>query len=323
MKIYTIRDLLKDYFVSVTTDSTHLRAAKTQALSLFQLHLAQTYKLSPTTLATNLTPDHALSFLTYLQESRSIETEHLYSRIALNFYQYLSQQAPTSISEQDFADLTDQIGRLRRRKLHKPPKLSLATIQRIIATAQTTQPPQKQSAFDRHYLQVLRDKALILVMAETGLRVSEVCNLHRYQFANNHLTLALGFSLPLTSSATMSLDTYLSERASLDNDQSLTTRQQLPLFARHDKRASKRILAISRWTIANIIDDWFQITLSPTEKQAIIKKGLKISPHTFRHYFVVSALTQTEDIAETMRLSRHKDPATTRQYLSLISSNSE
>jgi len=108
---------------------------------------------------------------------------------------------------------------------------------------------------------------------------------------------------------------YLSARHKMDSNQRLLPSEHLPLYARHDKRAGKHVLPISRWTGANIIDYWVSQTLPPDKQVELTKPEQTITPHTFRHYFVLMTLTETGDITTTRSLARHKDPATTRRYI--------
>jgi integrase len=97
--------------------------------------------------------------------------------------------------------------------------------------------------------------------------------------------------------------------------QRLLAPSQLALFARHDKKAGNNILPISRWTAANIIHQWTMSSLPPDIRADLTAQGITISPQTFRHYFVITVLQRTGDIAETQYLARHADTATTRRYL--------
>jgi integrase len=163
----------------------------------------------------------------------------------------------------------------------------------------------------------LRDKAFILTLGYTGLRVSEICELRRHQFDSDKSQIVantnLGLSLP--TSAVSALIAYLSARRKLDSQQP-SALGDLPLFARHDKRAGSRILSVSRWTGANIVDMWVRLGLDRTTRVALEKAHMNITPHTFRHYFVFNALASTDkDISSAQRLARHGDRSTTRRYL--------
>ncbi len=310
----SITDAVKSYLhQSQSTDSPQLHSAKTQALALFLTFLTDHQQLSPNRPLAELTTNHATTFLHYLQETRSVETEHLYSRSLLSFYNTLGKQ-PHSLQPTTLDYLQQYFTQHRRRKIHTLPNPPLAAIKSILQAVTVAPPPIRQNQPDRHYLQYLRDKALLTLLADTGLRVSEVCNARKSHFHHDTLTLASALSLPLAPTPRQLLTQYLHERATLDDIQPQHIQQDPPLFARHDKRAGKRVLPISRWTVANIIDDWASYALAPDILASLRKHNQPITPNTFRHYFVTTTLQQTDDIQATMQLARHKDKATTRRY---------
>jgi integrase len=117
---------------------------------------------------------------------------------------------------------------------------------------------------------------------------------------------------------TTAISTYLSRRSNLDQQNPTDT----PLFARHDKRASKRVLPISRWTGANIVENWVNYALDASIRAQLDSEKITITPHSFRHYFILDALAQTDhDIAATQTLARHGDRSTTRRYLHRITAS--
>jgi integrase len=122
---------------------------------------------------------------------------------------------------------------------------------------------------------------------------------------------------------TRAIQHYLTARTPLDDNQPLLTNQHLPLFARHDKKASKRILSISRWTAANIITYWVHQALPPDIRTKLHQQQVTISPQTFRHYFVITTLQRTGNLNEAQLLARHTDTATTRRYLQYTDHNSD
>ena len=180
--------------------------------------------------------------------------------------------------------------------------------------------PQGEDINERDQLRILRDKAFILTLADTGLKVSEICDLRR-----KHVNLAqqlLHFdSIPLSISprTAQAIQSYLAARQKLDAQQRLQPDHgELALFARHDKRASSKILPISRWTASNIVDEWVRLALPEQMRAELEERGQVISPQTFRHYFVVTMLEQTGDLSTTQTLARHSDPSTTRRYMQYL-----
>lgn len=255
----------------------------------------------------------ALTFLSHLQTLFSVETEHLYSRALLDFFTYADGQGWTSL---DIAELTQELTNHRRSKEHTPPSAPLDAIDTILAYVERTPLPPTDSTPDRQRLQILRDKAFIPTLADTGLRTSEICNLRIESLNLEKHTITppdSSVTLPMRKSTSTSINHYLSTRQSLLPTPS--QHQTLPVFSRHDKRASDNILPISRWTAANIINNWTKLALSSEKLAKLEEEDVSISPLTFRHYFVISTLKSTKSLTKARELARHQDKSTTRRYL--------
>lgn len=290
--------------------------AYTQALQLFVEHLRTVSKVKVAIAAVDdVIMGWSESFLEYLQEHRSVETEHLYSRVLLHYWKFLevTYGVPT---KSDALALYLEVN--RRPKSHEIPKIPAPQIAAIVAAATDFQPLRPDDTVtEREYLGNLRDKAFLLTLAHTGLRLSEICDLRKDQFdpSNQQLILSDNFYLSLPPAVARAISTYLSQRSRFDQQNPA----DLPLFARHDKRASQRVLPISRWTGANIVEHWVNYALDVSIRQKLNSENITITPHSFRHYFVLGILTQTEhDIAATQTLARHGDRSTTRRYLHQI-----
>jgi integrase len=99
---------------------------------------------------------------------------------------------------------------------------------------------------------------------------------------------------------------YLSLRESLD----LKTGQavpSLPLFARHDKGAGKKIRPITTTTIRRIVGERVDQILGT-------EAAVTITPHTFMHYFVTTILRATGNLKLAQLLARHSNIQVTQKY---------
>ena len=106
-----------------------------------------------------------------------------------------------------------------------------------------------------------------------------------------------------------SLKEYLSLRSSLDGGFGRPL-ASLPLFARHDKGAGKKIKPITTTTGRNIVTD--------RVRQILGEESVgKITPHSFRHYFVTSILRVTGNLVKAQKLARHENIETTKRYTHL------
>lgn len=84
----------------------------------------------------------------------------------------------------------------------------------------------------------------------------------------------------------------------------------MPLFARHDKGAGKKIKPITTTTGRNIVRERVRQFLGS-------EMTGKITPHSFRHYFVTSVLQGTGNLALAQKLARHENIQVTQRYTHL------
>jgi len=105
------------------------------------------------------------------------------------------------------------------------------------------------------------------------------------------------------------LKDYISIRASLDGASGRNL-ASLPLFARHDRGAGKKIKPITTTTGRNIVDH--------RVGQALGQESIgSITPHSFRHYFVTVILRSSGNLKLAQELARHKNITVTQRYAHL------
>jgi integrase len=103
---------------------------------------------------------------------------------------------------------------------------------------------------------------------------------------------------------------YLNARARLDGafGKPLST---LPLFARHDKGAGKKVLSITTTTGRNIVAQRVAEALGNDSVGTI-------TPHSFRHYFVTAILRGSGgNLKLAQELARHRNISVTQRYAHL------
>ncbi|MCC7129974.1 MAG: tyrosine-type recombinase/integrase [Anaerolineae bacterium] len=106
------------------------------------------------------------------------------------------------------------------------------------------------------------------------------------------------------------LKDYLNARAEIDGKTGKPL-ASLPLFARHDKGAGKKIKPISTRTGQNIIAQRAIEAVGPAAAGAV-------TPHSFRHYFVTAALKGSGgNLKLAQELARHRNIAVTQRYAHL------
>ena len=237
-------------------------------------------------------------------------TERLYLAALTGFYTYLDADRLADVN----MSRVKQIVKLRARKTgQRLPQFPREDIEAIIKTVDG----YTKFSFDdeRERLRALRDQAFIITLADTGLRVHEICELRRGDVDwNEGRAVIIGKGdkeavIRFSSRSMRSLKNYLSARQKLDGAQSRPL-PSLPLFARHDRGAGKKIKPISTATGRNIIKDRVRQTLG---EDAVGK----ITPHSFRHYFVTTVLRATGNLKMAQKLARHSNIAVTQRYAHL------
>ena len=164
-------------------------------------------------------------------------------------------------------------------------------------------------------LRALRDRAFIITLADTGLRVHEACNLRRGDIDwNEGKALVIGKGnqqavVRFSRRSQKALRDYTKARGKLDG-QTRKPLSALPIFARHDKGAGNRVEPITPTTGRNIIAQKVEEVLG---KNAVGS----ITPHSFRHYFVTRVLSATGNLKLAQNLARHKNIAATQRYAHL------
>ena len=112
-----------------------------------------------------------------------------------------------------------------------------------------------------------------------------------------------------TSRALNALNEYLALRSTLDGGSGKQL-AALPLFARHDKGAGKKVKPITTATGRNIVNE--------RVKQALGDEATgRITPHSFRHYFVTTVLRGSGNLKLAQELARHANIQVTQRYAHL------
>lgn len=159
-------------------------------------------------------------------------------------------------------------------------------------------------------LLALRDRAFVLTLADTGLRISEACALKRGDLdwlEQRAVIIGKGDKQAIvrfSNRAVDALKAYLHERARVDPNSRVPLASQ-PLFARHDIRASKKIRPITAGAM------WKAIK-SRMDEASVDRHLVRI--HDFRHYFVTMTYLAKGNLKLSQELARHESIATTNRY---------
>lgn len=167
-------------------------------------------------------------------------------------------------------------------------------------------------------LPALRDRAFILTLADTGLRISEACALKRgdidWQEARA-IIIGKGDKqavIRFSERSIQALREYHTSCASIEPNTRMPLKSQ-PVFARHDIRASKKIKPISASGM------WTAIKGNPKQgiKGRIAEAGVDrslVRIHDFRHYFVTMTYLALGNLKMSQELARHESIDTTNRY---------
>jgi integrase/recombinase XerC len=253
-----------------------------------------------------LTEDHISKFVMHLK-AFAPATEQLYVRATARFYRYLAAERLAEINLPRMDLLIEQ--RTRKPGIRLP-QFPTNDIERVLDFVIDITSLPAESVLER--LRAMRDRAFLLTLADTGLRVHEACNLRRGDIDwNEGRAVIVGKGdkqavVRFTARSMRALKDYLSLRAELDggSGKQLTA---LPLFARHDKGTGKKIKPITPTTGRNIVAERVKQALG-TEAEG------HITPHSFRHYFVSTILRASGNLKLAQALARHENIQITQRY---------
>jgi integrase/recombinase XerC len=238
-------------------------------------------------------------------------SERLYLTAVAGFFEYLVAERLASIN---LPRLRLLIRRRARRPGQRLPQFPREAIERIIEHAiYLTSAPATD---DKARLRNLRDRAFLLVLADTGLRVSEACSLRRGDIDwNEGRAILVGKGdkesiIRFSRRSLSALKDYLSVRASRDGSTGRPL-SALPLFARHDRGSGKKILSMSTTTGRAIVHQRAREALGNDIEGTI-------TPHSFRHYFVTTVLRASGgNLKLAQELARHQNITVTQRYAHL------
>ena len=262
-----------------------------------------------------LTEDHVTLFL----DSRKLSdnSRKLYAAAVASLYRFLDKEnALEGVS----------ISRLRERIKDRTEGSStkvlypISEVERLIEYAASLTQTLPEGEMER--LRLYRDRALILFLADTGLRIREACLLKRGDLDFDNLRVLVSVAkrnetdlLPVSTRAMRAVKDYLAARGALDGASGKPLRT-LPVFTRHDPTARKNILPMGTATGRAILEK--RVTAALGKEMA----G-EITPHTLRHRFVTRILKATGNLKTAQELARHKTIGSTQRYAHLADEDRE
>lgn len=251
----------------------------------------------------DLTVATYIMFLESIQ-NKSSSTQRVYTTAVRKFYRFWKSK--------DLIEIQQATDKYKGKSTKSTAKFNIEAVEKVIAYCQTLRECDADSP--RAKLEALRDRAFVLTLVDTGLRISEACSLKRGDVVWDKQYTGIGkgdkYSVVRFSNRSIAaLIEYLNAVSYL-NQNSQNWQDSQPLFARHDIRASKRIRPITPGGM------WKAI------KERIIEAGLDRSDvriHDFRHYFITTAYLASRDIKLSQELARHSTISMTNRYIQIDS----
>jgi len=256
-------------------------------------------------------PEDAVAWFANALKSFAPTTERLYLTAATGFFEYL---AASQLAEPNLPRVRLLVRQRARRPGQRLPQFPRDAIEQIIAYCDTL--AGKPAENEREHLRNLRDRAFVLTLADTGLRVHEACGLRRGDLDwNEGKAIIIGKGdrqdvVRFSNRALKALKTYLNARTKQDGNTGRPL-PSLPLFARHDRGAGDKTKPITTTTGRNIIQQRVGETLGESAAGTI-------TPHSFRHYFVTTVLRASGgNLKLAQELARHRNIQVTQRYAHL------
>jgi integrase/recombinase XerC len=307
----TIISRVVNAYIESVTAARSINTGRTyhNAMTAFEITLSE-HEIPPETTPIASLPEEALTWFITALKVYSPTTERLYLTALTGFYEYLSAERLCEIN-------LPRVRLLIRQRARKPgqrlPQFPYNNIENILEYAKKI--ALNAEGDDTQYLINLRDRAFLLTLADTGLRVHEACALRRGDIDwNEGRAMIIGKGnqqavVRFSSRSMKAVRDYLSARGSLDGGSGRTL-SSLPLFARHDRGAGKKVKPITTTTGRNIVTQRVREALGPEAVGTI-------TPHSFRHYFVTVVLRASGNLKLAQELARHKNIAVTQRYAHL------
>lgn len=238
-----------------------------------------------------LTTESYTIFLASLK-SKSPSTQRVYTTAVLKFYAFCKAG--------DLAELKEATAHSTRKAGKRIVNFNREAVEKVI----------QYIASLNGDLEALRDRAFVLTLVDTGLRISEACSLKRSDIdwmEQRAIIIGKGDKQAVVRFSNRSIEAlkaYLHARSGVEPNSRKPLGSQ-PLFARHDIRASKQVRPITAGGM------WKAIK-SRIEEAGVERSAVRI--HDFRHYFVTMTYLAKRDLKLSQILARHESISTTNRY---------
>ena len=243
-------------------------------------------------------------------------TAKLYLGVVSQFYKFLVAENIRTVNLPRIQMLIRMRGSKSYPQKPQPPR----EIVEIVETIMLLGSPPTESLLEQ--LRTLRDRALIVTLADTGLRIHEACKLKCADLdLNEGKAMIIGKGnqqaiVRFSSRSIKAIRDYLQEREALDKE-SQQAMHTLPVFSEHRGRKITSITtATGRTIVARRVKEAVDAINETRDSDNKILPYVveKITPHTFRHHFVTTVLRQKGNLKIAQVMARHKSITSTQIY---------
>jgi site-specific recombinase XerD len=309
----TIQEAIQRYLATVEgARSKNTAETYRFGLQAFQSLLADN-KINPEETSVSELDEAAVGWFAAWLKDYAPATEQLYLQAAVGFYEFLAAEGLSAPNLHRVRQLVRMRGRKTGQRL---PQFPREAIERILDYVTGDGGQWPVDANDSERLRWLRDRAFLVTLADTGLRVHEICALRRGDVdwsEGRAVIIGKGDKqavIRFSSRSLSALKDYLAARAKLDGGSGRPL-GSLALFARHDKGAGKKVKPMTTATGRHIVTERARQALDGDESAA------NITPHSFRHYFVTTVLRASGNLKLAQELARHTNISVTQRYAHL------
>lgn len=152
-----------------------------------------------------------------------------------------------------------------------------------------------------------RDRLLLMILADTGVRCNELCNIKLSHFSNGSIFIEKGKGKKqrvVYASDLVTMQFYRYQRAKTNYMSTKSMDESEYLLVSKDG---------SKLTV-----DAVQRVVKRVARLAGVREEIRSSPHTFRHFASTKLLENTDNIYAVSRILGHSRVSTTEQYIKTI-----
>lgn len=249
-----------------------------------------------------LSESHYSEFLRALKIYNA-RTEQLYSTLIFGWFEYLNAKDLRSIN-------ISKLKYARENEQRRPGK----RLRQMDTDAIELLKKQTAALDVKDDLQLARARALVMLAIESGLRVSELCELRLKDIDMTRLqgtVIGKGNKqrrFPFTNKSSKIIQDYLAMRRRLEPDRSKGMRPtDVPVFVSHSKRGHKQLEPIDT--------DTARLDLAAIVALLVGESKYPITPHVLRHFAGNELRKATGDLEIVRIILGHENIETTKGYM--------